>query len=315
MRRILSLDGGGIKGVFPASFLATVEDAIGGHAAEHFDLIAGTSTGGIIALGLGLGFTAAEILGLYESLGPAVFQRGGRASLLRRVLAPRYDRAPLRAALMEQFGERLLGESTTRLVIPSLNLETGEVYVYKTAHHPRFERDYKERAVDVALATAAAPTYFPIQEGSTGVPLVDGGTWANNPVGMAVVEAVGVLGWPRESLRVLSLGCTAEAPRGAASGRLPHGYAYWLPRIVELLMAAQSSASSGTAAVLIGHENVLRISPPVTRGRFALDQVEGIAALKGLGDVEARKALPALRERFLTGPAEAFRPYHMQAPA
>ena len=196
------------------------------------------------------------------------------------------------------------------MVIPSLNLETGEVYVYKTAHHPRFERDYRVRAVDVALATAAAPTYFPAHEGAAGIPLVDGGVWANNPVGMAVVEAIGILGWPREELRVLSLGCTTEAPRGAA-GKFRHGLAYWAPRLIELFMAAQSSASSGTAAVLIGHGNVLRISPSVTRGRFGLDQFEGIAALKGLGAAEARKALPALRDRFLAEPAEEFRPYHV----
>jgi len=314
MRRILSLDGGGIKGVFPASFLATVEDAIGDRVAHYFDLIAGTSTGGIIALGLGLGFPAAEIVALYEGLGPAVFQPDGRARLLRGMVASRYDQAPLREALVGQFGDRRLGESAVRLVIPSLNLETGEVHVYKTAHHPRFERDYRERSVDVALATSAAPTYFPVQEGAKGIPLVDGGVWANNPVGMAVVEAVGVLGWSPESLRVLSPGCTTEAPRGATAGRFPHGYAYWLPRIVELFMSAQSSASSGTAALLAGHENVLRISPVVAPGRFGMDRIEGIRSLKGLGDAEARTALPTLRERFLTERVEPFDPFHKLDP-
>ncbi len=307
MRRILSLDGGGIKGVFPASFLASVEDATGSRVADYFDLIVGTSTGGIIALGLGLGFSAAEILPLYERLGPRVFQGG--ASWLRRVVAAKYDPGPLREALQEQFGDRLLGKSSTRLVVPSLNLETGEVHVYKTAHHPRFERDHKERAVDVALATAAAPTYFPVQQTTSAIPLVDGGLWANNPVGMAVVEAVGVLGWPKEDLRVLSLGCTTEAPRGAAGSHLPYGYAFWLPRIIELFMAAQSSASSGTAALLAGHQNVLRISPTVSRGRFGMDRIEDIAALRGLGETEARKALPTLRTMFLGEPAEVFRPY------
>ena len=310
MRRVLSIDGGGIKGVFPASFLAALEDAINGRIADYFDLIAGTSTGGVIALGLGLGFSAADILALYEGLGPAVFRQAGGPKLLRLILAPRYDQAPLRDALTAQFGDRKLGESTTRLVIPSLNLETGEVYVYKTAHDPRFERDYRVRAIDVALATAAVPTYLPAQEDAAGIPLVDGGMWANNPVGMAVVEAIGVLDWPRDDLRVLSLGCTTQPPRGAA-GRFPHGLAYWSPRFIELFMTAQSSASNGTAAVLIGHENVLRISPSVARGRFGLDRIGGITALKGLGAAEARKALPALRERFLTESAEEFCPHHV----
>ena len=75
-------------------------------------------------------------------------------------------------------------------------------------------------------------------------------------------------------------------------------------------MAAQSSASSGAAAVLIGHDNVMRVSPLVERGRFGLDRVTEITSLKGLGASEARKALPALRERFLAEPTEAFHPYH-----
>lgn len=309
MKRILSLDGGGIKGVFPASFLTTVEDSIGGDLANHFDLIVGTSTGGIIALGLGLGFSTAEILSFYEELGPSVFASKSTRRL-SRLWRARYDQQPLREALVAKFGDRRLGDSTTRLVIPSLNLETGEVYIYKTAHHPRFERDYRVPAVDVALATAAAPTYFPVQQGATGLPLVDGGTWANNPIGMAVVEAIGVLDWSKEEIHVLSLGCTSEPIRSDLRQQFSPGLTYWLPRIVNLFMAAQSSASAGTAAVLLGHENIVRIDPYVTPGRFQLDRVTDIPSLRGLGDAEARKALPRLRATFFTEPADTFRPYH-----
>jgi patatin-like phospholipase/acyl hydrolase len=81
----------------------------------------------------------------------------------------------LERALVEQFGQRTLGESTTRLLIPSLNLETCEVHVFKTAHHERFVRDYKVRAVTVAMATAAAPVYFSAHNTDAGARLVDGG--------------------------------------------------------------------------------------------------------------------------------------------
>jgi patatin-like phospholipase/acyl hydrolase len=210
MRRILSIDGGGIKGVFPASFLATIEDSIGGKVADYFDLIAGTSTGGVIALGLGLGFTATETLMFYEELGSTVFRGSRLLRYLRRLGFSKYSQKELRGALESIVSERKLGESTKRLVIPSLNLETGEVYIYKTSHHPRLERDYKEKVVDIALATTAAPTYFPTHRSAAGVPLIDGGVWANNPVGLAVIEAIGVLNWPRNSLRVLSLGCGTQ---------------------------------------------------------------------------------------------------------
>jgi patatin-like phospholipase/acyl hydrolase len=309
MKRILSIDGGGIKGIMPAAFLATVEETVGRPIIDYFDLIAGTSTGGIIALGLGLGMPAADIVRFYEELGPTVFGGSRLWRFLRRTGVSAYTSAPLRAALEANFGDRRLGESRSRLVIPSVNLETGEVYIYKTAHHPRFDRDFRERAVDVALATAAAPTYFPTHRSAAGVPLIDGGMWANNPTGLAVVEATGVLEWDRTSLQILSLGCT-ETPVDARAGtKRGLGWVYWGWKSVEVFMAAQSSASLGTAKILAGHENVLRICPATGRGRFGLDNVSEIPSLKGLGYSEARKALPRLREIFLTAPSEPFKPY------
>lgn len=308
MRRILAIDGGGIKGVVPAAFLATVEETIGRNAGEFFDLIAGTSTGGIIALGLGLGFSSGDVLRLYEEEGPRIFGGNRVWRMMRRVGLSGYSGEPLRQALMRRFGERRLGESRTRLVIPSVNLETGEVYIYKTAHHKRFDRDHRKAAVDVALATAAAPTYFPTHRSTEGVPLVDGGMWANNPVGMAVVEAIGVLGWERTDLKVLSLGCTSEPLSAALGIRYRLGLAYWGWKAVDVFMSVQSSASVGTAKILAGSQNVYRICPQVAKGRFGLADVRDIAGLKGLGYSEARKALPQLEEIFFKEPAEHFVP-------
>jgi len=309
MRRILSIDGGGIKGVVPAAFLAQLEEALGESITHFFDLIAGTSTGGIIALGLGLDLSAADILHFYEHLGPAIFAGNRLARGLRRVGFAKYHAQPLRRALEATFGEKTLGESRTRLVIPSLNLETGEVHLYKTAHHPRFEVDYKERAVEVALATAAAPTYFPTYRSAKGIPFIDGGIWANNPTGLAVVEAIGVLDWPRDAIRVLSLGCVTEPLHTGLVRSLPLGLGYWALKITDVFMTAQSFSSLGTAYVLIGHEHVLRISPTIGRGQFSLDSVKEIASLRGLGSSEARKALPRIRELFCQTRAESFVPF------
>ena len=272
MKRILAIDGGGIKGVFPASFLATVEDTIEDNIANYFDLIVGTSTGGIIALGLGLGLSAKELLAFYEEHGPTIFKGNRGLRWLRWFGTSKYSTAPLEDALRSCFGDKRLADSEKRLVIPSLNLENGKVYIYKTAHHPRLERDYKEKAVEVALKTSAAPTYFPTHRSSAGTPLIDGGTWANNPVGMSVVEAVTLLDWPGKSLKVLSLGCTAEPlnvnwGRNASLGRL-----YWATKFVDVFMHAQSHASLGTAKLLAGYENITRIDPPVARGKFGFRQ-------------------------------------------
>lgn len=310
VRKILSIDGGGIKGVFPASFLATVEDTVGRNVGDFFDLIVGTSTGGVIALGLGMGMSAREILQFYEELGPAVFHGNRLGRLFRSLVRARYDQGPLREALTKTFGDRQLGESKTRLVIPSLHLETGEVYIHKTSHVPHLQRDYKERVVDVALATAAAPTYFPPQRSASGIPLVDGGMWANNPVGMAAVEAVGYLCWPRDEIHILSLGCTTAPFKVGRLQRQAPGLINWGLRVAEVFMAGQASASLGTAQILVGHDHVKRFSPPVPSGRFGMDDTSSIRALKGLGASEARKALREIRSPFFSEAAEPFEPYH-----
>lgn len=309
MRRVLSIDGGGVKGVFPASFLATIEDSIGGCVADYFDLIVGTSTGGIIALGLGLGLRARDLLAFYENWGPQIFGGPRHWRILRALFRAKYSSDPLRRAAESVFGNRLLGESRNRLVIPSFNVETGEVHIWKTAHDRRLERDYKCRAIEVALSTAAAPTYFPTYQASSGTALVDGGMWANNPLMVAMVEALGVLGWPSDSLRVLSLGCTT-APlelKWARSGMLT-----WAFKIVDVFMTAQATSAYGMSQHLVlDRRNIVRISPMVAKDRFALDRARDIGALRGLGDFEARKAIPRLRKAFFDdGPTEEFVPIH-----
>lgn len=309
MRRILSIDGGGIKGVFPAAFLADLEAELDRPIVEYFDLITGTSTGGIIAIGLGLGISAADILRFYEEKGPEIFRGGkGAGALIRQFFAAKYNKGPLEAALNDVFGDHRIGDSKTRLVIPSLDLETGQVHVIKTAHHPRFERDYKMSAVDAALATAAAPTYFPTHRLATGIPLVDGGMWANNPMGPAAVEALGILDWTKGDVKLLSVGCT-DAPLNVNADRTTRlGATYWARRLVSVFMAGQSSSSIGTAQLLLGHDNVVRISPLVDAKRFKLDGIDGIPALRGLGASQARIELPKLRPIFFTDPAETFSP-------
>ena len=309
MKKILSIDGGGIKGVFPASFLSVIEESVGKKISDYFDLIVGTSTGGIIALGLGMGFSAKELLEFYEQEGPKIFNGDKLTRFLRSVGISKYSNEPLRKSLEIKFTDKKLGESKNRLVVPSLNLENGEVHVYKTAHHERFQRDYKEKIVDIALATSAAPTYFPTYNSASGTPLVDGGLWANNPMGLAVVEAIGVLNWPKDQVKVLGIGCTTEPLNIKSARRFPMGKAYWGFRVADLFMSAQSSASFGTAQLLAGHENVIRISPSVANGKFGLDVIKEIKSLKGLGDSEARKALPNIKQ-FFTDKVDQFNPIY-----
>lgn len=310
MRRILSIDGGGIKGAIPASFLATLERATGARVADHFDLIAGTSTGGIIALGLGLGFSAGEILAFYANEGPRIFATFGPFATLRQVRRSKYQPDALRSALEAILGSRRLGDSTTRLVIPAFDSTRGEVHVFKTSHHPRLEIDYRVRAVDVAMATAAAPTYFPAHQIEGGAMLVDGGIWANNPVGLTVVEGISVLNWPAANIRVLSLGCT-NAPLDVPADM---GYVANNLGIIELMFSGQSAGSVGTAKLLLGHNQLtpklFRIDPTVAAGTFRMDDVSKFQHLVGLGEAVAREFLPTFRVAFQGAPRAPFVPCH-----
>src|SRR5437660_1446851 len=118
--RILSIDGGGIKGLFPSSFLGEIERALGiSSVARYFDLIAGTSVGGILALGLGLGLSATDLTRFFVKLGPSVFPHGQTPTLRLLLGLEKYKPHKLRDALKELFGARTLGESQVRLLIPS----------------------------------------------------------------------------------------------------------------------------------------------------------------------------------------------------
>ena len=310
MRRILTIDGGGIKGVFPAAFLATLEQQLGRPVADYFDLIAGTSTGGIIALGLGLGLSAQELLDLYKQHGSQIFPRK-RLLTWKRLVRAKYTYAPLRRALVEAFGERRLGESRKRLLIPSLNLAAERVHSYKTSHHPKLVHDYKLPVVEVALATVAAPTYFPIHMSPDGLPYIDGSLWARNPLALAVTEAIGILDWPRDDISVLSLGCTSEHLNVSWQKRISLGASYWGARIGDVFMKAQSSSSIAMAHTLVGSHNVYRISPDTSAQHFTLDGVHHMPALEALGRDEAQRAVDDLGEIFFAAPAARFTPCHL----
>jgi len=308
MFRILSIDGGGIKGVFPAAFLSELEEVLLTPIADYFDLIAGTSTGGIIALGLGLGMAPYEMLQFYKQYGTAIFP-GSQSwgSRLRHYVATKYSSDPLKQALENVFGEKVLGESSKRLIIPSFSALSGRICVYKTPHHPRFESDWSKPAVDIAMATSAAPTYFPSYIGPTNIAHLDGGLWANNPTGNAVVEAIGILEADPKQIRVLSLGCTCVSQSFVMKTAGMWG---WRKKALDASFAGQSFGSLGIAALLIGHPSIQRVDPIVEEGRFSLDNATLMDELEGLAREHAREQLPHFRRLFDHGLTEPFVPFY-----
>src|SRR5258706_10385282 len=134
--RILSLDGGGIRGFFSASLLSQFEQSSGKSVSDYFDLIVGTSTGAIIALGLASGLSATDILDFYRYHGPKIFSQGRISRLPRWLFRPKYRNAQLLAALQEIFGEKKLNDLKVPVCITSYELVEGWPRVFKDDHHP-----------------------------------------------------------------------------------------------------------------------------------------------------------------------------------
>lgn len=305
--QVLALDGGGAKALFTAQVLAHLEADLGVRVADHFDLIAGTSAGGILALGLGAGLRPAEIVEQYADLTRRVFPRSRQARwrLLPRALRPAYSSAVLRDVLTGVFGERLLGESGKRLVVPSWDVQRGEVHIFKTPHHERLRRDHRIPMVDVAMATTAAPTYFEAAR-VDGQRLIDGGVWANNPSIVAIGEAVSMLGIPLNSIRVLNIGTIDQRtnhPERLDSG----GWANWATAAASLVITASSRGAQGTAAHLIGKDNFARFDALVPGNVFTLDRASP-APLVGLASGQSRVLSPLFTEKFAHHLASPYTP-------
>ena len=305
--QILSLDGGGLKGLFTASFLAQWEKERGTRVIDHFDLIAGTSTGGIIAIGLGLGFSAEQIKDLYLKKAEQIFPLK-RLANAKHWLEVKYSAEGLQAALQEFLGERKLGESYKRLIIPAYDPAFRGIHIFKTSHHPRLQTDYKQSAVHVAMATSAAPTYLPPQVTDSGLQLLDGGVWANNPVGIAVTEAMGYLEKPQSEIAAFRIGTTEEII-SMKDLKTMGGKLKMAAPIIDFMMRGQSQSASGMVHHLLGNDRFFQVNPKAAPRDFELDKLSD--ELLALGEAEWRHASSELFDRgFLEHQAAPFEPFH-----
>ena len=310
--KILSLDGGGIKGIFSAAFLAYVEEDIGINVTDCFDLITGTSTGGIIAIGLGLGMRPREIVEFYINEGPKIFPGNSFFRFVQHWFFRKYSNEGLVNALKDCFGDKKLGESQKRLVIPSFSLDENDVYLFRTAHHERLRRDLKVPAWKVALATSSAPTFFPCCQEVDQARLVDGGVWANNPVLTGIVEAYGTLKVPLDSISVLSIG-TSEDVSNRKKSLSAGGLLSWALTAKDVIMHGQSASTNNHARFLLGEENLFRVNPKVAKGEFALDGVSDADKLIAKAGHLSRILMPKLKENIFANKAEPFLPIHSLA--
>ncbi len=259
--KILSIDGGGIKGLFSACVLHEIERA-NGRLTDHFDMLCGTSTGGLIALGLAAGKLAGEIVQFYKEWGSTIFPRAGWFHRRRRaagffVGGGKYSDANLKRAVNEILGTLRVRDANSYLCIPTVNLTTASPWLFKTDHDGELTRDSDILLSDIALATSAAPFYFPVavSQDIPGGQYVDGGLWANNPAFVGLIEACRYFAGPGKRyrrVRILSVpGLSAPAGR-AAGGR----------RHLSVLNSAQEIATVALEVQQKCTENFIKLISP-----------------------------------------------------
>lgn len=302
--KILSIDGGGIRGIFPACILTELEKRYlcGNPIGFYFDLITGTSTGGIIAIALAKGLPAIEVSRLYLEKGADIFPpASGLTSKLRRLrryFRVRYDSSRLANELNEVLGNDSLKDCKVRLCIPAFEGAYGEPWIYKTPHHPDYHLDASTPLSTVAMATAAAPTYLQALE-HQGYILVDGGLLANNPIMVGVVDALACYRISRRQIHVLSLGCGA-APYRVISRHIRGGMIQWRDAVAAA-MTASSKNAFGQASLLIGRDRILRLDVTEPEGSsIALDDYQRARReLPGQAVAVVDKFGEVVRSRFL----------------
>jgi uncharacterized protein len=320
--QILALSGGGYRGLYTATLLAALERAAGKPLARCFDLLTGTSVGGMLALGLALEIPALRLAELFSEHGSEIFDS---QLSLGGYLRARYSRKSLQALLTKptMYGERLLGDCQHRVVIPAVNYSTGQPVMFKTPHHPKFLTDHAFRVVDIALATSAAPFYFSRHRFNHNQ-YIDGGLYANAPGLLGVHEAETFLNQSAKNVHLLSIGTMSSAFTVDPSRNSKGGVCDWgrgrpvkaAQRLFGITISVQESVTHNMLMHRLTEERFTLLDDVLTPDRanaVALDKTDFAAGevLVGTAKERAKHALGMpIVQTLLQHHAPAARVYH-----
>lgn len=245
----LALTGGGYRGLFTARVLDVIEQHIGEAIGRRFDLLCGTSIGGIVAIAAAFEVPMHKVVTVFLDEGQSIFPPAApkknwfsqKKDTFDHWRKPRYDAQPLRRAIGRLIDDgATLGDALHPVIIPAVNLTQGQPQVFKTRHRPEWNRDWKYRAADVALATAAAPTFF--QTAAVGGSLfADGGLFANAPDLLAMHEAEHFFAVRPEHQRMVSIGTTTRSYSLSFETPRDMGIGDWIEdqRLFNVMISAQ----------------------------------------------------------------------------
>jgi len=317
--RVLSLSGGGMRGVFSAAVLCELQDALRNHTGnesaklvDYFDLIVGTSTGGLLALGLAFEKNPDELLDVYKRKGPSIFPpilRNPRLLRLGPLIWPLFSMSRLRDVVEAMVpADKTLGQAGCPLVLPVVRRETGEISCLKTKHDDTFYRDHQMNAVEAGLATAAAPVAFPhVRTGKHG-DLLDGGLWCNTPILVALIEARRYFKQDLADVRVLSIGTTrTKLPCRRwwhLGGALEYG-GMLSGRLQDLLWDGQRSLAIQAAQLMLPDGNLIHVDHEFSGKGYSLMDAsnQAVRALEQAGRQEGQKNAARVCAAFFGSPS------------
>jgi predicted acylesterase/phospholipase RssA len=296
--RILSLSGGGARGIFQATFLRELQKELNPRLKDGFDLIAGTSTGAIVALSLALDVPLDRTCEFYRDKAPLIFRSRFMAGVRG---GPKYSNRALRQALEEIFSTKHLNDTDKTVIVAATTLDRFDHRIFSNIGHLS-TTDGDLSAVDVALASAAAPTYFaPIQPNLRERTYVDGGVWANSPSLLAVLVAHRHLAVPLQDIRLLSVG-TGYFPNGRSPrdmGKLRRYSLGSVRTVLELIFDSQSSFADEYARTLITPGYFIKIDVPLGQNMELDDVAAAVSILPALAEKEATSHVEEIRRTFL----------------
>lgn len=298
--QILSLTGGGYLGLFTACILAELEAQAGEPLGRRFDLIAGTSIGGILALALAYEAPMAAVRDVFAERGREIFSaREVPRSRLARIreswrglASPRYRPEPLAEIVREVLGLRTLKEALHPVLVPAINLSRGETRLFRTPHAEGFAAEADTLALDAAMATAAAPLFFPLARIGADL-FMDAGVYVDSPDLVALHEAEHVFRRGRGDIRMMSIGTMTADFQVPAATRADIGALGWIGkrRMIYTILSAQQHLTTSLAEQALGERYVRidRKTPESTWDVIDLDAA-GPNAVRTLLDLGGRSA-------------------------
>jgi uncharacterized protein len=292
--RILSLSGGGIRGIFQAVFLSKIAKSLPSPLWENFDLICGTSTGSIVGMALAMGVDIDRIVDLYQMNGTKIFKKRWLSQFSQGGV---YNQDILRDELSRVLPNFRLRDAKTHVLIPSASINNYDHRVF-TNFGVSGKNDGNLSVVDVILSSTAAPTYFlPFQPAGEERHYVDGGLWANTPSSLGILFANKYLNIPIGNIKLISIG-TGDFPAGATIDyfrKMRQFSPKAILTIFELMFASQSSFADQYAQELLGEDNYLRVSANLRKTISLGDVKSALDVLPGLADAASQMHLSKVK--------------------